>query len=530
MERKKWASVCVFVAVVAFCVAPMARADELGLIRAAIAAKGAKWVAGETSMSRLTQEERRMHRGALPAFIREGDRLVARPDTRAAAALPSSLDWRNLNGGNYVTGIKYQGFCGGCWAFSTTAALESLVLKVNKTPGVDLDLSEQTLIDCVDSSNNSCRSGGSISQASAYAQTTGLPVESCYPFQGIDLWSCAPCAGWQQATYKIAKWRWVANSYSKLPPTVNALRSALNAYGPVVTTMVAFPELDHYVSGIYEHVRAAEDDGSLHAVLIVGYNDSEQYFIVKNSWGAWWGESGFFRISYSQLSNDVLFGGQTIAYEPLVPKISVTPGSLNFGAVKTGSPSIAKPVTVKNSGTGNLSVGSLSLTGVNSSEFTQSNDCGVPVGPGLSCTVTVAALPDAPYGNKSAKLAIPSNDSTKPVSMVSLAANASPPKITVSPASLGFGAVTGSKMIVLSIKNTGVSDLTIGPVVKTGNNPSYFAISGACSVVSAKDKCDLQITFTPDSKTARTARIEIPSDDPALKGRSVLVNLTGKGK
>lgn len=34
-----------------------------------------------------------------------------------------------------------------------------------------------------------------------------------------------------------------------------------------------------------------------HEVAVVGWNDAQQYWIVKNSWGPWWGESGYFRVS-----------------------------------------------------------------------------------------------------------------------------------------------------------------------------------------------------------------------------------------
>jgi len=51
-----------------------------------------------------------------------------------------------------------------------------------------------------------------------------------------------------------------------------------------------------------------------HAVLIIGYDDVGQYFVVKNSWGTWWGESGFFKIAYAELNSLTKFGKWTIAY------------------------------------------------------------------------------------------------------------------------------------------------------------------------------------------------------------------------
>jgi C1A family cysteine protease len=73
----------------------------------------------------------------------------------------------------------------------------------------------------------------------------------------------------------------------------------------------------HYKSGVYTQVSGKKMGG--HAVLIVGYNDDEQYFIVKNSWGTDWGEDGYFRIAYSELESKARFGTSTIAYQPASP-------------------------------------------------------------------------------------------------------------------------------------------------------------------------------------------------------------------
>ena len=68
----------------------------------------------------------------------------------------------------------------------------------------------------------------------------------------------------------------------------------------------------HYKSGIYSYTTGKKLGG--HAVLLVGYNDAEQYFLVKNSWDTGWGEGGFFKIAYSQMDNEVNFAMSTIAY------------------------------------------------------------------------------------------------------------------------------------------------------------------------------------------------------------------------
>ena len=90
--------------------------------------------------------------------------------------------------------------------------------------------------------------------------------------------------------------------------------------------MAVYTDFYSYGSGVYSYAYGSLQ-GS-HAILIVGYDDSGQYFSVKNSWGTGWGESGYFRIAYSQLTNQVGFGKWTIAYIN-------TPGSCAYSIYPT---------------------------------------------------------------------------------------------------------------------------------------------------------------------------------------------------
>ncbi|HMK64558.1 MAG TPA: C1 family peptidase, partial [Thermodesulfobacteriota bacterium] len=79
-----------------------------------------------------------------------------------------------------------------------------------------------------------------------------------------------------------------------------------------------------YHGGIYSYTTGAYQGG--HAVLIVGYDDVNQCFIVKNSWGTGWGESGYFRIAYNQMASPIYFGSGTLTYYGTLtaPAITVT--------------------------------------------------------------------------------------------------------------------------------------------------------------------------------------------------------------
>jgi uncharacterized protein (DUF2345 family) len=274
-----------------------------------IKARGGRWVAGETSVSRLPLA----HQGRLAGLGTENCVPSMTPTAPPAPKLsaPTSLDWRS-NGGNYVTSIKNQGSCGSCWAFATTGALESATLIAAGQPNIDLDLSEQTMLSC--SGGGNCEAGGYIDDASEYARNTGLPLETCYPYTGSDGTCSSACANWQQSAYKIQNWHWIYHAGTHA--TVDILKSELATYGPLVTTMAVYSDFFYYTSGVYAY--ASGYMAGYHAIIIVGYDDPGQYFIVKNSWGTGWGEQGFFRIAYSELNSVVGFGGRacgTIGYE-----------------------------------------------------------------------------------------------------------------------------------------------------------------------------------------------------------------------
>ncbi len=277
--------------------------SELDDTLKAIKEKKGKWIAADTAISKLSQDERKNRLGALLPSATGREKKLLIP----SASLPIYLDWRNYAGNNYVTPIKDQGTCGICWAFATTAALESNVLISQNTPSVILDLSEQVLTSCA---NVGTCSGGLIDAASDFIRDNGLPQESCYPYIASDGICSNACSNWLTDSYKITDWYLV-------DPTVNAIKYAVYNLGPVVTLMAAHTDFFYYSSGIYSHVWGGFQ--GYHAATIIGYDDAEQYFIVKSSWGTDWGETGYFRVGYSEISADTIFGVWSIVYQSSIP-------------------------------------------------------------------------------------------------------------------------------------------------------------------------------------------------------------------
>ena len=260
-------------------------------IQQAINEKGVNWIAGETSISKLPLEERRSRLGGLYfEYIKpENKPGVKGEEIYGQSSLPAQLDWRNYNGGNWVTSIKDQGNCGSCWAFAPIASLESRMMIWTLDPGINPDYSEQFLVSCSDA--GAC-DGGWESYAQDYMQITGVPDEACFPYEAADIF-CGPCPGYENRLVRIQNWNWVNGD--QLSTNVEAIKSSL-LMGPVTTYMIVYEDFLYYSGGIYQYVYGVSGGG--HCVTLVGWDDttSPPCWIGKNSWGTGWGEMGFFKI------------------------------------------------------------------------------------------------------------------------------------------------------------------------------------------------------------------------------------------
>lgn len=268
-------------------------------LEAKIKATGHSWKSGETSVSKLSPEK-----WAKKLGLKKPKKIPTQiPYLAAVGILPTSIDYRTQG---YVSAIKDQGNCGSCWAFAATAALESVVMVGTAAPNSNLNLSEQVMVSC-DSNDEGCN-GGYSDEAANFARDSGLPLESCFPYTATDTLCSKACTNWKTTAYKAKSWAYA----STLAGNLTNIKTALVNYGPVSTTMMVYSDFMYYVSGVYKRVSGTLEGG--HAILIVGYDDANSCFIVKNSWGTDWGELGYFRIGYSELSTVVEFGAYTIYF------------------------------------------------------------------------------------------------------------------------------------------------------------------------------------------------------------------------
>ena len=202
----------------------------------------------------------------------------------------SKFDWRDHGG---VTAVRDQGACGSCFVFGSMGAFEGSWRIVNKQ---EIDTSEQQMLDCAKA--GSC-SGGWHAGVFNFARDKGVASETAIPYSGKASGVCRVVAG---PNYSAVNWEYIDGQGAK--PPVADIKRALCEHGPVVSAVLATDDFLNYTSGIFnENAQGSDPSNVNHDIAIVGWDDDEQVWIIKNSWKANWGEKGFMRIKYD--SNNI---------------------------------------------------------------------------------------------------------------------------------------------------------------------------------------------------------------------------------
>lgn len=207
------------------------------------------------------------------------------------AALPGSFDWRTAG---IVPAVRNQSSCGSCWSFGTVGIMESAIAKAG---GPMTDLSEQFLISC-NTGSMSC-SGGLTAHKWHYDtlgknQTAiGAVLETDKPYTA----SNGSCTSAYNHPYKLSGWQFiVANEFTM--PTVDQIKNAIYTYGPVTAGVCADNGWDAYSGGVYNPTSNGCSGSTNHQIILVGWDDVTQTWILRNSWGPSWGDQGYMHIKW----------------------------------------------------------------------------------------------------------------------------------------------------------------------------------------------------------------------------------------
>jgi C1A family cysteine protease len=217
-------------------------------------------------------------------------------------AVPSSFDWRNYSGADWITPVKNQANCGSCWAFSAVGLTEAQHNIMASDPTIDLNLSEQYLVStCFDYGD--C-DGGVEPYALQYIRDTGVPDEACYPYRAENSPCLDRCSDYASRLINVPNAKWTHN-FGMTGYTEQDIKFLLSNYGPVTLAIGTDPTNagSYWDGNIFRCTHDIPSDGSDyidHAVLAVGYNDTGGYWIVKNSWGSSWNGDGYFKLGYNE--------------------------------------------------------------------------------------------------------------------------------------------------------------------------------------------------------------------------------------
>lgn len=232
-------------------------------------------------------------------FKGEAAKGVRRAENREAARVsgkaPTSYDWRTKSG--VLAPVQDQGQCGSCWAFSATCNMESRLAiargqRVNK-------LAEQALVDCEKNCGqyrffNGCDAGcegGLQPNAFKFGMSKGMPTEGSYPYTATD----GTCQSFTSVA-NFTSWEFVSTDE-------NQMAAYVAAHSPISVAVDA-SNWQFYSGGIIDaggDVCATQDPNNPsldHGVTVVGY--TPDYWVVRNSWAASWGESGYVRLQFGQ--------------------------------------------------------------------------------------------------------------------------------------------------------------------------------------------------------------------------------------
>lgn len=227
------------------------------------------------------------------------------PNFTISKALPTAFDWRNNNGHSYIGAVRNQGGCGSCYSFGASAAAEGTYnYATGKYDANCADFSEAYIAWCLStmspySGHFSGCNGADYDYMELQALVgVGIVNESVFPYVDADNQSC-PSATTSAPKTKFQSWNRVTCN------SVDAIKTAIMTYGVVDAAVYVSTAFSNYTGGVFSDASTAcsgspcYNTTTNHAISLVGWGYDAtygDYWILRNSWGSSWGESGYMRI------------------------------------------------------------------------------------------------------------------------------------------------------------------------------------------------------------------------------------------
>jgi len=251
-------------------------------------------------------------------------------------SLPTSFDWRNYNGHAYIGPVRDQGSCGSCYAFGAVACAEGVYNKATGSfDSKRKEFSESFIMWCLGSlSSYMSHFGGCKGADYAYMElhaltNDGICEQSYFPYTTTNPGSCTH---WNDPKGLFSGWQRVSCS------DINAIKTAIIDYGVVDAAVYVTTSFQDYSGGIYTDANTSCNGSPCsytatnHAIALVGWGYDAthgDYWILRNSWGSSWGESGYMRIKATSarvacavsylVPNPVIFEADNISESNEIP-------------------------------------------------------------------------------------------------------------------------------------------------------------------------------------------------------------------
>ncbi len=213
------------------------------------------------------------------------------------------------------------------------------------------------------------------------------------------------------------------------------------------------------------------------------------------------------------------------------PMAILIPASLSFPNTTATTSTSPQILTLSNPGTAALNISTISITGANPIDFTETNNCGSTLAANATCAISVTFTPAA-AATFAANLSVADNASgSAQTSVLTGTGTATPVPIAVlTPSSLSMPTTTlntTSTAQMITLTNTGAATLNIAGITVTGANPADFAEANTCgSTLLVNASCEISVTFTPQSPAPFTASISV-ADNAAGSVQTAAIKGTG---